>query len=348
MRATGKQPVINWRQDWPLTAEVGAQMIPLIVPGGPPKAGLARVGEDDAAEPEAGFASLMQDEAKEDTPEVDPDTLPLAGLCAPLPKPPDPTPKPPEGDAASADAVEGGMMPARIAPPEIAGAMAVPEPASPQPRQAEVKVQSVVLKDEMPKPRPRATQGPAEIAMRAALQVEDTPDEAILPTVDPAATLPDPQTQSAALPPEAPLRQAEPTPPRAAPLTLHPAQVVAQILPKARAQNKAVELLLAPEELGKLRFVIQHDGASVKISLTAERPETLDLLRRHADQLVQEFRQSGYSGATIDFGNWSRQGQQGQPAQPILTEDDQMAVLPDIPPAATLPAPGMQGLNLRL
>jgi len=289
----------------------------------------------------------MQDEGREEMPEVDSNTLPLAGLCAPLPKPPDPTPTPPEGDAASTDAVEGGMTPARMAPPEIAGAMAVPEPA-PQPQPAEIKVQTVVLKDELPKPRPRATQGPAEIAMRAALQVEDTPDEAILPTVDPAATLPDPQTQSAALPPEAPLRQAEPTPPRAAPLTLHPAQVVAQILPKARAQNKAVELLLAPEELGKLRFVIQHDGASVKISLTAERPETLDLLRRHADQLVQEFRQSGYSGATIDFGNWSRQGQQGQPAQPILTEDAQMAVLPDIPPAATLPAPGTQGLNLRL
>ncbi len=346
MRATGKQPVINWRQDWPLTVEVGAQMIPLIVPGGPPKASPTRLGQGDTAEPEAGFASLMQGEAKENTPKVDPDTLPLAGLCTPLPKPPDPAPKPPEGDATSADAVEGGSMPARPSPPEIAGAMAVPEPA-PQPQQAEIKVQTVVLKDETPNPWPRATQGPAEIAMRAALQVEDAPEEAILPTVDPAATLPDPQTQSAA-PPEAPPLQVEPTPPRAAPLTLHPAQVVAQILPKAKAQDKAVELLLAPEELGKLRFVIQHDGASVKISLTAERPETLDLLRRHADQLVQEFRQSGYSGATIDFGNWSRQGQQGQSAQPILTEEAQMAVLPDIPPAATLPAPGTQGLNLRL
>lgn len=328
-------------------------MIPLIVTGGPPKAGLNRSGEADATEAEAGFADLLQPEAEDETQEATPDAVSLGVIAAPLPKVPEPDAGPQEGDTASPDPAEGAACAATTAQ---AGSLLAPQPTgAPKPDQGPpmnaIKAQLLVSGDESPIARPwSAPQGPAEIAMRAALQSEDAPDGAIVEVVDPAVITEAPDTQPIANPADTTLRQPEPLTPRnPAPVALHPAQVVAQIVSRAESQDDAVELLLAPEELGKLRFVIQQDGASVKISLTAERPETLDLLRRHADQLLQEFRQSGYSGATIDFGNWSGQGQQGQAAQAFIPEEAAVIdTIPDIPAISTPLAPGAQGLNLRL
>lgn len=69
-----------------------------------------------------------------------------------------------------------------------------------------------------------------------------------------------------------------------------------------------LELALSPEELGRLTISIQQDGDFVRVTMIAERPETLDLLRRHASDLVADLRQSGFSGASLSFG----QGGQGQ------------------------------------
>lgn len=328
-------------------------MIPLIVTGGPPKAGLNRSGEADASEAEAGFADLLQLEAEDDAQDATPDTVPLGVIAAPLPKVPEPDSRLQDGDVAPPDRAEGR---ARTAATAQSGTLLVLQPTgAPKPDQRPqtnaIEAQVSVLENEKQMARPwSAPQGPAEIAMRAALQSDDAPDGVVVEVADPTVILEASDTPPITPPADPPLRQAEPVTPRnLAPVALHPAQVVAQIVSRAESQDDAVELLLAPEELGKLRFVIQQDGASVKISLTAERPETLDLLRRHADQLVQEFRQSGYTGATIDFGNWSGQGQQGHAAQ-VFTPEEATVIdtISDIP--ATLPplAPGAQGLNLRL
>lgn len=83
------------------------------------------------------------------------------------------------------------------------------------------------------------------------------------------------------------------------------AQLSAQLLPLAQsAQSGPVELVLSPAELGQLRFEIQHRGDQVQIVLSAERPETLDLLRRNSEQLLTDFRNAGFAGASLAFGGW--------------------------------------------
>ena len=83
------------------------------------------------------------------------------------------------------------------------------------------------------------------------------------------------------------------------------AQLSAQLLPLAQsAQSGPVELVLSPAELGQLRFEIHHRGDQVQIVLSAERPETLDLLRRNSEQLLADFRNAGFAGASLAFGGW--------------------------------------------
>lgn len=65
------------------------------------------------------------------------------------------------------------------------------------------------------------------------------------------------------------------------------------------------ELALAPEELGKVRLRMEPDSANpdrMVILISVERPETLDLFRRHAGDLAEAIRNAGYSGADISFG----------------------------------------------
>jgi len=141
------------------------------------------------------------------------------------------------------------------------------------------------------------------------------------------------------------------------PVVLSPVLVpklAAQIVPQAQlAETGAVEVVLHPEELGSVRFQIQHHGESVRVILCVERPETLELVRRHADLLMQEFRQAGFSGATLGFGSWAQQG--GQPDTPPPPADkpqpeDASFVAPAAVRAAVPSAVpyGGHGLNLRL
>lgn len=116
------------------------------------------------------------------------------------------------------------------------------------------------------------------------------------------------------------------------------------------ALQKQVEVLLSPQELGHVKFQIRHSGDTVSIFLSAERPETLDMLRRNGEDLLREFRQAGFAGASLDFGQWSQQQQPQQQPPPAFSLPEDFSLTPQIarpaPPALSLgDAPG---LNLRL
>lgn len=64
----------------------------------------------------------------------------------------------------------------------------------------------------------------------------------------------------------------------------------------------SVEISLSPEELGKVRLSLQGGEGQMTVQIMAERPETLDLLRRHIDMLAAELRQQGYSDLAFSFG----------------------------------------------
>lgn len=84
--------------------------------------------------------------------------------------------------------------------------------------------------------------------------------------------------------------------------------------------DKATELALAPEELGRVSLRLEPDAANpdrMTILITVERPETLDLFRRHAGELAEAIRAAGYSGADIGFG------QHGQGSSPNHGPNDE-------------------------
>lgn len=119
-----------------------------------------------------------------------------------------------------------------------------------------------------------------------------------------------------------------------------------------KAKSGEVELLLAPAELGNVKFQIHQQADSVRVVLSAERPETLDLLRRNSEQLLQEFKQAGFSGASLSFGHWDQQGKPSQtavPMQGLSDEDFITAPQPFAPPNVKTPtlSSGL-GLDLRL
>ena len=97
-----------------------------------------------------------------------------------------------------------------------------------------------------------------------------------------------------------------PSPGPASPIM--PAAVSPTIVDMTKSGNDGpVELVLSPEELGRLTISIRHDGDFVRVTVIADRPETLDLMRRHGGDLLADLRQAGFAGASLNFG------QGGQP-----------------------------------
>ncbi|WP_149587186.1 flagellar hook-length control protein FliK [Tabrizicola flagellatus] len=86
-----------------------------------------------------------------------------------------------------------------------------------------------------------------------------------------------------------------------------------------RTAGGAAELSLAPIELGRVRLRIEPDARDpdrLLILINVERPETLELFRRHAAELAEAIRSAGYAGSSIDFG------QQGQGNRREAGRDD--------------------------
>ena len=100
-------------------------------------------------------------------------------------------------------------------------------------------------------------------------------------------------------------QRAEGALPPSAPAPSVPLQIVQAA---ANSPNGVTEIRLAPEELGQVRLEIRSDGDRVVMVVSAERQDTLDLLRRHADQLASEMRQAGHQGLDLSFGRWSGPG----------------------------------------
>ncbi|WP_173486057.1 MULTISPECIES: flagellar hook-length control protein FliK [unclassified Aliiroseovarius] len=91
-----------------------------------------------------------------------------------------------------------------------------------------------------------------------------------------------------------------------------PRHVALQLADVARKMpDRPVELTLSPEELGKLRLTFSGDLSAMTIAVNVERPETLDLMRRHIDLLAQEMRDIGYGEITFSFTQSGAGGKEG-------------------------------------
>ena len=67
----------------------------------------------------------------------------------------------------------------------------------------------------------------------------------------------------------------------------------------------AVDIALNPEDLGRVRLVLSTTDAGVALAITAERPETQDLMRRHLDSLAQEMKALGFKDVSFSFDGQS-------------------------------------------
>jgi hypothetical protein len=77
-----------------------------------------------------------------------------------------------------------------------------------------------------------------------------------------------------------------------------------QILAAVTANRDAdtVEVRLEPPDLGRVRIHFSFERADVVVAtLSSERGETLDLMRRHASDLVRELERSGFGRVQLDF-----------------------------------------------
>lgn len=133
---------------------------------------------------------------------------------------------------------------------------------------------------------------------------------------------------------------------------LIPPFLAASVAPALIAMMKSghdgpVELALSPEELGRLTISIQQDGDFVRIAVMADRPETLDLMRRHAGDLVADLRQAGFSGASLSFSQGGKD-HDTRFAQTRRYEDAAPAsALPDLEPTPPNRLPARRGVDLR-
>lgn len=72
------------------------------------------------------------------------------------------------------------------------------------------------------------------------------------------------------------------------------------------SSERAFDIHLSPAELGKVRISLSPSESGLTVTILADRPETLDLLRRHVDLLAQDFRDLGYDSTAFSFGAESR------------------------------------------
>ncbi|TNF64554.1 MAG: hypothetical protein EP307_02480 [Rhodobacteraceae bacterium] len=171
-------------------------------------------------------------------------------------------------------------------------------------------------------PRPAHGGLPGMLATLGGVQ----PGEAFLPT-----------TGETGLPgSEAPRQTAAPAPaPATAALPFRPvAMQIAMALPAAA--DGSVEITLSPRELGQVRLSLSPGETGLVLTMVAERPETLDMLRRHAAELGHDLRSLGYHDVDFRFG-----GSSGRDPSPDLggRRDQDLQGQSDIPAAAAPEGP---------
>lgn len=132
----------------------------------------------------------------------------------------------------------------------------------------------------------------------------------------------------------------------------HGPRAVQQIVVALAMSNDGqIELRLDPEELGPVRLSLVSVEGSITVHLQAERSDTLDLLRRHADLLARELRDIGYGDVEFRFGSGTSSDGQPTPhsysepeAADDLTQVSSMQTETVTPPARLT----QSGLDLRL
>lgn len=72
-----------------------------------------------------------------------------------------------------------------------------------------------------------------------------------------------------------------------------------------------ITLQLAPVELGRVDITLQTRDQGLSLLIVADRPETLDLMRRHVDQLADDLHALGFGSLDLQFRQNGQNGERG-------------------------------------
>ncbi|NNE78673.1 MAG: flagellar hook-length control protein FliK [Silicimonas sp.] len=97
--------------------------------------------------------------------------------------------------------------------------------------------------------------------------------------------------------------------------------VVSQLIQAARsAVDGMIEVRLSPEELGRVRLAMTSGDLGMSVQVTAERPETLELIRRNIELLAAELQDMGFADLSFSFGKEG--GSENSPASSDADDGD--------------------------
>jgi hypothetical protein len=116
------------------------------------------------------------------------------------------------------------------------------------------------------------------------------------------------------------------------------------VMDAGRLQDGPIEIRLSPEELGSVRMQLVTSDAGLTVHVHADRPETLDLLRRHAEMLARELASAGYETAGFSF---SGEGGKSGDKESRDTLGDELSEL-EAAQDANRAAPEADGIDIRL
>lgn len=122
--------------------------------------------------------------------------------------------------------------------------------------------------------------------------------------------------------------------------------IAAQIALAAHATAQGqTEIRLDPEELGSVRIILSSKDTGMVVVIAAERPETLDLMRRNAHELSASFEDLGYSDTSFSFEQQTQDEhpspEQGRTVNTVQHRDA-------IAPGTTLITLQSEGMDLRV
>ena len=128
-----------------------------------------------------------------------------------------------------------------------------------------------------------------------------------------------------------------------------PREVASQItVAIAQAGQPQVEIRLDPPELGRVQIRLNPTEHGLQALVLAERPETQDFLRRHAEVLRNDLTEAGYAQVSLDFAAGGEAASRDAPA-----EERRFGAAPELAaaPAVAREAPrrvAAAGLDIRL
>ena len=114
------------------------------------------------------------------------------------------------------------------------------------------------------------------------------------------------------------------------------------------APGRPVEITLDPKELGRVRLALSSTERGITVHVLVERPETLDLMRRHIGSLEMAFADIGYSSIAFAFAGGGEGRKEDRPA-PSAVHATATENLPASEPARIALRPGAAtGIDIRL